>query len=73
MDETRSPSTGVPFGLRAFCTEATLAPAELASAVEQEGFDVFLFPDHTHVPVDRPTPFPGGGALPSYYLRPRRC
>jgi alkanesulfonate monooxygenase SsuD/methylene tetrahydromethanopterin reductase-like flavin-dependent oxidoreductase (luciferase family) len=55
MDEARSPSMDVRFDLTAFCTEATLAPAELASAVEQEGFDVLLFPDHTHVPVDRAT------------------
>jgi alkanesulfonate monooxygenase SsuD/methylene tetrahydromethanopterin reductase-like flavin-dependent oxidoreductase (luciferase family) len=57
------------FGLTAFCTEDSVAPASLAAQAEHEGFDVVLFPDHTHVPVRRATPFPGGGSLPDYYRR----
>lgn len=57
------------FGLTAFCTDLSLGPAEVARAAEAAGFDLLLFPDHTHVPVRRRTPFPGGGELPHHYLR----
>ena len=59
----------VRFGLTAFCTDRSLSPAEVAAGAEAEGFDVVLFPDHTHVPVDRRTPYPGGGDLPEHYKR----
>jgi len=59
----------VRFGLTAFCTDWSLSPAEVAAGAEAEGFDVVLFPDHTHVPVDRRTPYPGGGDLPEHYKR----
>jgi probable F420-dependent oxidoreductase len=57
------------FGLTAFCTDTSLSPAEVAAAAEAEGFDVVLFPDHTHVPVERRSPYPGGGDLPEHYKR----
>lgn len=57
------------FGLTAFCTEASAGPGEVAAAAEAAGFDVLLFPDHTHVPTDRSTPYPGGGDLPDHYRR----
>lgn len=57
------------FGLTAFCTEASLGPAEVARAAEAAGFELLLFPDHTHVPADRRTPYPGGGDLPDHYRR----
>ena len=59
----------VEFGLTAFCTDRSATPAQVAAAAEAVGFTVLLFPDHTHVPVTRSVPFPGGGALPSHYLR----
>jgi len=40
---------------------------ELARAVEERGFDSLLFPEHTHIPTSRRTPFPGGGELPKCY------
>lgn len=57
------------FGLTAFCTDLSPAPTVLAPLVESAGFDVLLFPDHTHIPVSRLTPFPGGGDLPDQYRR----
>ena len=57
------------FGLTAFCTAEALDPAEVARAAETAGFELLLFPDHTHIPVSRRTPFPGGGDLPEQYAR----
>jgi probable F420-dependent oxidoreductase len=37
--------------------------------LEERGFDVLLVHDHSHVPVARETPFPGGGELPGMYYR----
>ena len=34
---------------------------------EQRGFDSMLIPEHTHIPVTRKTPWPGGGDLPKEY------
>lgn len=55
------------FGLTAFCTAESAGPDEVARAAEEAGFSLLLFPDHTHVPVVRRSPYPGGGDLPSYY------
>ena len=43
--------------------------ARFAQAVEEHGFDGLWVPDHTHVPVDRRSPRPGGGELPDRYRR----
>ena len=34
--------------------------AELARALEDRGFESLFFPEHTHIPVSRRPPFPGG-------------
>jgi probable F420-dependent oxidoreductase len=39
----------------------------LAKACEERGFESFWVPEHTHIPVSRRSPFPGGGDLPSEY------
>lgn len=57
------------FGLTAFCTDQSTTPTELAPVAEQAGFDLLLFPDHTHIPIARTTPYPGGGELPDQYRR----
>jgi len=44
-----------------------MQPVELARAVEERGFDGLFFPEHTHIPASRKTPFPGGGELPKHY------
>jgi probable F420-dependent oxidoreductase len=41
--------------------------AELAEALEQRGFESLFVPEHTHIPVSRKSPFPGGGELPKRY------
>ena len=60
---------GAEFGVSMFPTDYAIQPAELASAVEERGFDSLFFPEHTHIPTSRKTPFPGGGDLPDMYWR----
>jgi probable F420-dependent oxidoreductase len=55
------------FGIAMFATEYAISPSELASEVEQRGFESIWFPEHTHIPANRRTPWPGGGDLPREY------
>ena len=55
------------FGLTMFPTDYAIQPIELARAAEERGFDSLFFPEHTHIPTSRATPFPGGGDLPKMY------
>jgi probable F420-dependent oxidoreductase len=55
------------FGVTMFPTDYSIQPVELARAVEERGFDSLFFPEHTHIPTSRKTPFPGGGELPKHY------
>ncbi|HEV2666355.1 MAG TPA: LLM class F420-dependent oxidoreductase, partial [Blastocatellia bacterium] len=55
------------FGIAMFATEYAISPSELASEVEQRGFESIWFPEHTHIPASRRTPWPGGGDLPREY------
>jgi probable F420-dependent oxidoreductase len=59
----------VDFGVAIFPTEAVQTPAELAQMAEERGFECLLFPEHTHIPASRETPYPGGGELPPEYSR----
>ncbi|MFL5910980.1 MAG: LLM class F420-dependent oxidoreductase [Gaiellaceae bacterium] len=54
-------------GIAMFPTDYAVAPAELARLVEERGFDSLWFPEHTHIPANRRTPYPGGGELPPEY------
>jgi len=57
------------FGITMFPTDYAIQPVALARAAEERGFDSLFFPEHTHIPVSRKTPFPGGGDLPEMYWR----
>jgi len=48
-------------------TEYAMAPDELARALEERGFESVWFPEHTHIPASRRSPWPGGGELPRDY------
>ena len=54
-------------GLANFLTDYGMAPAELGRQAEQRGFESLFLPEHTHIPVSRETPYPGGGELPQEY------
>ncbi len=55
------------FGLCIFETDETPEPATLGRMVEERGFESLLFPEHTHIPASRRTPYPPGGELPREY------
>ena len=55
------------FGVTIFPTDYAIQPVELARAVEERGLDSLFFPEHTHIPASRKTPFPGGTELPKMY------
>jgi probable F420-dependent oxidoreductase len=55
------------FGASIFFTDYSISPADLAMALEQRGFDSLWAPEHSHIPVPRRTPMPGGGELPKRY------
>ncbi|MGI9162869.1 MAG: LLM class F420-dependent oxidoreductase [Mycobacterium sp.] len=56
-------------GLCTFPTAHGLLPAELAPLAEQAGFESLWFAEHSHIPVSRLSPWPGGDELPDFYYR----
>jgi probable F420-dependent oxidoreductase len=57
----------VEFGIACFATGYGLDPATLARLVEERGHRSLYFPEHTHIPASRETPYPAGGELPRKY------
>jgi probable F420-dependent oxidoreductase len=55
------------YGIFTFPTEYSMRADQLARAVEERGFDSLWFPEHTHIPVARRSPYPAGGELPKDY------
>ena len=55
------------FGAMMFVTDYSIPPADLARALEERGFESVWHPEHSHIPLTRKTPFPGGGDLPKMY------
>jgi len=55
------------FGASMFPTDYSMPPAELARALEERGFESLWAPEHSHIPVERRSPWPGGGELPKRY------
>src|SRR6516162_247302 len=55
------------FGGAMFFTDYSMSAPELARALEERGFESMWAPEHSHIPLSRKTPFPGGGDLPKPY------
>ena len=55
------------FGASMFFTDYSMAPAALAKALEERGFESVWAAEHSHIPLSRKTPFSGGGDLPKQY------
>jgi probable F420-dependent oxidoreductase len=55
------------FGASMFMTDYSIGAAELGRALEERGFESLWNPEHSHIPLSRKTPFPGGGELPKQY------
>ena len=54
-------------GFYYFATDYSMPVVEAARALEQRGFESLFLPEHTHIPVSRRTPWPGGAPLPKEY------
>jgi probable F420-dependent oxidoreductase len=52
-------------GAMAF-TDSSISAMELARALEERGFESIWAPEHSHIPLTRKTPYPGG-ELPKYF------
>jgi probable F420-dependent oxidoreductase len=55
------------FGGAMFFTDYSMTSSELAAALEERGFESVWAPEHSHIPLTRKTPYPGGGDLPKEY------
>jgi probable F420-dependent oxidoreductase len=56
-------------GVEIFPTDQVPLPGRVAAEAEARGIESIWFPEHTHIPTSRLTPFPGGGPLPEHYRR----
>jgi probable F420-dependent oxidoreductase len=57
-------------GLTIFLTDQSIGAVDMARETEARGFSSLWFPEHTHIPASRRTPFPApDGLLPSEYYR----
>ncbi len=54
-------------GAAIFFTEYSIAPAELAAALEERGFDSLWVAEHSHIPVTRRFSLPGSMELTKQY------
>ncbi len=54
-------------GVVMFATDYAIRPDDFAKECEERGFESVWFPEHTHIPASRKSPFPGGGDLPKDY------
>ena len=55
------------FGICMFATDYAIRIDELARAAEERGFESLFVPEHTHIPKNRRSPWPGGRDLPREY------
>lgn len=55
------------FGVTMFPTDYAIRVDDLARACEERGFESLWFPEHTHIPASRRSPWPGGPSLPKEY------
>jgi probable F420-dependent oxidoreductase len=55
------------FGASMFFTDYSMTSAALAKALEERGFESIWAPEHSHIPLSRRSPWPGGGELPKQY------
>jgi probable F420-dependent oxidoreductase len=54
-------------GLAILLTDYSMQPAALGASAEERGFESLFLAEHTHIPVSRDTPYPGGTELPREY------
>ena len=57
------------FGISTFITDEGIRPDVLGRALEERGLSSLFIAEHSHIPVSRESPYPGGGELPRKYYR----
>jgi len=57
----------VDTGVAIFPTHNAISPADMARLAEDRGLESLFFPEHTHIPASRESPWPDGGELPRKY------
>ena len=55
------------YGVAIFPTDYSIHPFALGQALEERGFESLWVAEHSHIPVSRRTPWPGGAELPKMY------
>jgi probable F420-dependent oxidoreductase len=55
-------------GVAIFATHDAISPADVARLAEERGHESLFFPEHTHIPASRQSPYPGGRELPRKYV-----
>lgn len=55
------------YGVAFFQTANAIAPSDLGPALEERGFESIWLAEHTHIPANRRSPWPGGAELPWMY------
>lgn len=55
-------------GAAHFPTTYSIPPQELGPALEERGFESIWAAEHSHIPLTRKTPYPGGSELPQRYF-----
>ncbi len=55
------------FGVCIFPCDYTIPPDQLGVALEERGFESLWLAEHSHIPVGRTAPWPGGPVLPQMY------
>jgi probable F420-dependent oxidoreductase len=56
------------FGVAIFPTHDAITPAAVARLAEEHGQSALFFPEHTHIPASRQSPYPGATELPRKYV-----
>jgi len=53
-------------GVAIFPTHDAIAPADMARLAEERGHESLFFPEHTHIPAARLSPWPDATVLEAY-------
>jgi probable F420-dependent oxidoreductase len=59
----------VRIGVLTFVIDEGIGAVELGKALEQRGFESLFLAEHSHIPVNNKSPYPGGGPIPDKYYR----
>src|SRR3990167_1973397 len=66
-DKRQRRKRDMKIGITMFPTDYAVPPHELAIEAETRGFESLWFPEHSHIPTSRKSPWPGGSDLPKWY------